>query len=109
VSSCYEFKDAQTGERYEVYMPASECVPIGEAYTADGRTGIRMPSIPQQVNVPVVCFTSRQLPDGYPYAKRWETLPDGKKGSPQFATKHEMQECVAKANAHGECLQWDSN
>lgn len=98
----YEFKDAQTGEMIEMFSPMSEAVPIGEKVESGGRWLIRVPSSPEQSNVPNVYFTSHQMPQNYKFAKTFDSF-----GAPVFSSKRALDECLARANHAGEGWGWN--
>lgn len=101
MSQLYEFRDAQTGEPVELYLPVDSCR-IGDQYLDGDRVLIRVPSLPEQSNVPNVHFTAHQMPQHYKYAKTFDEF-----GAPVFSSKRALDECLARANHAGEGWKWD--
>ncbi len=97
----YEFIDQATNEYVELYLPVDTCR-IGDTHFDEGRELVRIASRPQQVNEKPIYFTSMQLPQHWPYAKHFDSW-----GSPQFSSKKELNESLAKAVDHGEHYSWD--
>lgn len=95
----YLFRDEQTGEIVERWYPMAEAPEIGS--TVEGHL-TRLPSRTENMVVPNVHFVSHQLPQHYPYAKKFDSW-----GSPCFDSKRELDECMARANDKGEHLAWD--
>ena len=95
------------GAVVEEWSPMAEAVPIGEMKLIDGVACRRLASLPEPSVEREVRFTTYQYPEGWPYAKHWETKPDGTRGFPQFHSRSELRECLARANHNGEGVGWD--
>lgn len=76
---------------------------IGTWIRSKGKRYRRIPAYAEPfLPNPVDHMTSNQLPFNWPYAPRHDA-----RGRPQFQNMREVREAMAKANQHGEVVDWE--
>lgn len=101
----YQFR-ADDGALVEIDMAASDAPAGGETIERDGVMLTRVYSDIQGRASLFQPFKSMQLSHGWPYANKWEKLPNGKKGAPIFTNEAEVKGCMAAAAENGEGTSW---
>lgn len=97
----YTFENNK-GERRAFVYAMAEAPRIGDTVFRDGRVWRRVPDWVYRDARRDICFTSKQLPLHWPFAPR-----HNEKGEPQFASKREVTEALARAKDAGEPVDWD--
>ncbi len=104
----YQFQ-TESGSVIDIEMAASDAPAGGETIVRDGEKLTRIYS-PIQTSVSTFTpFKSMQLSHGWPYAKKWEKLPNGKKGAPIFTSEAEVKECMRAGAINGEETSWKTS
>ncbi len=100
------------GRRVEVLVDASSPPAFGETFKDEGKTYVRVPSVPQKPRVKQYRFIGHSLPNKKHALAQGRTLAKNydDKGRPAFDSRREVQEYMAKFNdnpVEGHQLEWD--
>ena len=104
----YQFR-TEAGSLVEIDMSPSDAPAGGETIERDGAKLTRVYGETQAMVSTFKPFKSMQLSHGWPYANKWEKLPNGKRGAPIFTNEAEARGCMAAGERNGEGTHWKAD
>lgn len=104
----YQFR-TESGSVVDIDMSPSEAPAGGEVIERDGEKLTRIYGETQVSVSTFQPFRSMQLSHGWPYAKKHERLPNGKKGAPIFTSEAEVRDAMRDGALSGEMTSWKTN